>query len=67
MEWNNPDMKIRKANSLMPFENSLLRAGRPTAIPTYSKSNWFKISHKVVVDDRATQDAFLLSHLFSYV
>ena len=32
-------MKIRKANSLMSFENSSLRVGRLTAMPTYGVHN----------------------------
>ena len=39
MEWNNLGMKIRKANSLMSFKNSLLRVCRPTAMPTYGIHN----------------------------
>ena len=39
LEWNNLDINIGKANSLMPFKNSLLRVGRPTAMPTYSIHN----------------------------
>ena len=35
LEWSNLDMKIRKGNSLMSFKISLLRVGRPAAMPTY--------------------------------
>ena len=37
--WNNLDIKIRKANSLMSFKNSPLKVGRPTAMPTYGIYN----------------------------
>ena len=39
MEWNNLNMKVSKANSLMSFKNSLLRVGQPTAMPAYGIHN----------------------------
>ena len=39
MEWNNLGMKIRIANSLMSFKNSLLRVGQLTAMPTHGTHN----------------------------
>ena len=39
-EWNNLDIKIGKANSLIPFKNYLLRtAGQHIAMPTYGIHN----------------------------
>ena len=39
LKWNDLDIKIRKANSLLSFKKSLLRVGRPTAMPTYGIHN----------------------------
>ena len=39
MEWNNLDMKIRKAHFFMSFKNSLLRVGQPTAMSMYGIRN----------------------------
>ena len=38
-EWNNLEIKIRKANTLISFKNSLLRFGYPTAKATYGIHN----------------------------
>ena len=39
MEWNKLDMQIRRSESFLSFENSLLKIGRPTAKPTYKIYN----------------------------
>ena len=39
LEWNKLDMQIRRSESFLSFENSLLNIDRPTAKPTYNLHN----------------------------
>ena len=39
LEWNKLDMQIRRSESFLSFENSLLNIDRPTAKPTYNHHN----------------------------
>ena len=39
LEWNKPDMQIRRSESFLSFKNSLLKISRPTPEPTYKIHN----------------------------
>ena len=39
LEWNKLDMQIKRSESFLSFENSLLNIDRPTAKPTYNLHN----------------------------
>ena len=39
LEWSKLDMEIRRSESFLSFEDSLLTIGRPTAKPTYNIHN----------------------------
>ena len=39
LEWNKPDMQIKRSNFFLPFKNYLLKTSQTTIKPTYSIHN----------------------------